>query len=485
MHKIRLWARLGPIAAAAAMTAQGAAPATLCTSELSFQTQGQSLWGSGEAFQFDYDKFLGVNVNPGAWDVGKTISGGSWPGDYSVHSYFNFDADMRLGMQVGASVNGGTVDARLDYDLAFSAPDRIVKGEAFSLTAAIGQLGSSGFTSAAPTAEAYVDGILDLYVGGYMRFKTGGTALGNHDYRMGNKGFTDNDTNNRPYRTLANVNLSPEIVSVNRGGNGQLMVLGASQGGVGSEYNFGSTTITAGDWRVAPVGTVQAGQVRGSAQTTMLTATLDVDQMALSGAPALGTGIEHDWGVIDVDMGYEIVDVETSLAMGLKQDLNLAGDVMVRLSFSEAVLVGGELVTEIVGSAADLPDMTLLGDAVTVTPEFFVQATMHNATALTFAAGAALTVMEAHAVVRYDTLVASGTAFNGSLGPYYQWNTTVPLGDIGVYDQQFALQGFQTIAGESFVLTAVPEPTTPMLWLAGLGAVGTLARRRLAATADG
>ena len=462
--------------------------ANVFTSDLSFQTSDQSLWGSGGAFQFDYQKFLGVDSGLQQWTINPAAVSGSvdlpFPipdFDYTVDPYLLFATDLRVGMDVGASLNGGSIDAKLDYAVTLQAPDRIVKGQAFTLTGLASQLGSSAFSTQAPTAEAYVDGILDVYFGGYMRFTTG-QDFGNHDYRMGNKGFTDNNTSNVPFRTLADVNLSPEIVSFNRDGNGQLKVLGQSIGGVGSQYEAGSTTITAGDWRVNPDGKLQGTRVSGRDETTLLTATLDVDQLATGGAPVLGTGIEHDWGVIEVDIGYELVDLETSLSMGLAQDLSLDADLLVRLSFSEMVLIDGVEATEFVGDLAALPSITLLGDSVMVTPEFLVEAMLDNQTGLTFAAGAALTVMEAHAKATYDVTYFGfdqrGTFFNEQLGPFYEWDTTLPLGEINIYDQQFALAGFQAIAGASFLLAAVPEPATYALWLAGLGMTGFVGRRR-------
>lgn len=455
---------------------------------LSFQSSQQSLWNSGDAFQFDWQRFVGLDVNPAAWTINPPAISGSknlpWPipdFDYKADPYIQFDADFRLGMNVGAQVGGGSVNSRLDWSVGLQLPEQIVRGQAFSLGAQATRLASSAFQTTAPTASAWVDGILDLYLGGYVRITTS-QDLGTHDYRMGNKGFTDKNTSNTPYRTLANVKLSPEIASVNRNGSGQLRVVGVDIGGVGSEFEVGSTTITAGDWRVNPAGSLQGQALRGTDQTTMLTATLDVDQMALSGLPALGTGIQHDWGVIAMDMGYEIVDVKTSLGVGMKQDLTLDSQLLVHLDFSDAVLIDGVEMLSYFGALDALPAMTMLGDRVEVTPTYFVDAELRNQTALTFAAGAALTVLEAHAKMSYDLTYfgtgVRGTVMNQQFGPMYAWDTTVPLGEIGVYDQRFALGGFDAVQGETFILTAVPEPATVALWLAGLAGI---AGRRLRA----
>jgi len=458
-----------------------AGAAGIYSGTLSFDSRDQSIWGSGTAFQFNYNDFFGIDPDPVTTVVNPGKSSGDVPlGSWSVDPYFSFRTDFKLGINVGASVNSGSIDTRLDYAVNFDAPDTIVKGQAFTLNGAASQLASSGFTTVAPTASAYVDGIVQTKFDGYMRFVTTG-VMGDHDYRMGNKGFTDNNTSNTPYRTLVNVNLSPEIVSINRNGSGQLRVAGTDQGGVGSSYDVGATTITAGDWRVSPTGTLSGGTLKGGDQTTLLTAELDVDQLATGGLPVLGTGINHDWGVVKIDMGYELVDLTASLAMGMKQNLSVESSMLVTLRFSEEVLVDGIATQSYTGSLDALPEITLLTDSVIVTPEYLVLANLHNDTDLTFDGGLGLIVLEAHAKATYDFSYfgsRKGTIVDRGIGPFYEWDDTIPLFDIGVYNQQFALGGFQSIQGETFTLTAVPEPGNYALFLAGLGLIGWIVRHR-------
>lgn len=468
-------------ALAFALAAPSALAADVYSSTLSFASQDQSIWGSGAAFQFNYNNFFGIDPAPVTTTINPAASSGDVPfGSWSVDPYFLFRSDFKLGIDVGASVNSGSIDTQLDYAVGFQAPDTIVKGQAFSLTGVASQLATSGFGTQAPNAAAYVDGIVKTKFEGYMRFVTTG-VMGNHDYRMGDLGFTDNNSNNTPYRTLVNVDLSPEIVSFNRDGSGQLKVAGINQGGVGSSYDVGATTITAGDWRVSPTGALSGGTLTGSDQTTLLTAELDVDQLATGGLPVLGTGIEHDWGVIKIDMGYELVDLTASLSMGMKQNLTVNSNLLVTLNFSEEVLVDGVATQSYTGSMDTLPEITLLTDSVVVTPEFLVLATLLNDTDLTFDGGLGLVVLEAHALATYDFSYfgsRTGTIVNRNIGPLYEWDDTIPLFDIGVYNQQFALGGFQTIEGEAFTLTAVPEPHAYAMLLAGLGLTGWVARRR-------
>ncbi|MCQ9378336.1 PEP-CTERM sorting domain-containing protein [Methyloversatilis sp. XJ19-49] len=465
----------------AGATASDARALELLTQNVSFNTAGQSIWSEGDAFDFSYAQFFGAtsprktNVyNPNA--VSGKVEIKVLPDfDWYVNPYFSLTTELTAGIEVGANIHGGSIDANLDYAIAISAPGPIVRGEYFQLEAVASTRGSSAFATRPANASAWVDGILDAYAQSFIRFETA-RDLGDHDYRL--------------TTTLANVDVRKEIVSFNRDDSGRLRIIGAGDvGGVGSVYTLpaaalnGSTSVTAGDWRVSANGALGTDTLTGAGQTTLLTADIDVDQFLLSGSDVLGTRLRRDFGVIDIDFGYEVVDLDAALTVGLQQSFEVSGDVLMQLSFSEAVRLEniGEM-TQWIGRIDELPAIAVLGDDVTVDARFLVDATLSNRTGITFGASLDLTLLELFARASYDVSYFGsdrrGQFLNARYGPVYQWSSASNALEIPVFDNAFALGGFQSVDGGSFVLSAVPEPRTAGLLCAGLLVLGLAVRRQ-------
>ncbi len=453
------------------LTANAPARATqqLVSSNISFTTEDQSMWDSGEAFIFDYLDFFGIDPAPNAGHYVNPapVSGGSAPfSHWTVDPFFRFRTDFKLGMELGAKINSGSIDANLDYHVALEAPDNLVQGEPFSLTGSATKQGTSSFQSSPPNAEAWVDGVVQADLRGYARIQTSGSdaVFGTHDYRMGREGFTDGSTTNLPWRNLVNVNYKPELVGLNRNGSHQFTVLGRDQ--IDHVYEAGDfTTITAGTWLVEATGDLDGDMVRGSGEETLVTASVDIDYMATTaaGLPPLGHGESKDWGRLAFDVGYEVLDVKAELALGLKQSFSIASDVLTHLQFSEAVIVEGIGETHsYLGPLDAIPEITLLSDSVTVDPKYMIAAELVNDTALTVTQSLPITLFEGHANVSWDVpaipLISPRITGNKRVGfgPIYQ-ATPSNTDAISVYTNQFELGGFETIVGDSFLLsTGVP-----------------------------
>lgn len=475
-------------ACAIATLCAGAAGAqqTVLDESASYSFVGQSMWDSGGAFLFDYTQFVGIDTNPAPVVIGSgsgdKVSVSTPIGTYSINPYYQFDTDFKLGVELGASINSGSVDGSLDYAVRLVAPDQIRVGQAFSLQGSATPLSSSNFSTQAPTAEAYLDGILEAFVGGYTRFEyVQPGLLADQDLRWGNKGFTSNNTSNSPYATLANINERMEILSINRGKSGVIRYLGGedlTDGdllydtlGKGSSVSLGPISVTAGNIDVVANGALAGGVVVGSGQDTMASVTLDIDHLLL-GSPALGLGISHDWGAIDYSLGYDVVDLDAGLDITLEQDFELSGDVIVDLVFSSDVMLDGIGLTDhFVGAIDQIPLMTLLTSTVNVDATVLAEAFLSNDTSVGFVGNLDTTLLEAHAELGWNIAGNSGSrAVN--VGPVYENAQQIGLGSISVYDNRFSL-GLATIGAYQFQL--VPEPGVPLLLgcgLAGLAVFG-------------
>jgi hypothetical protein len=465
---------------------------TLLDGTASYTFAEQSMWGPGSAFLFDYTQFVGIDSNPAPLVIGSgsgdRVDVDTFLGTYSLDPYFQFDTDFKLGVELGASINSGSVDGSLDYAVSLTAPAQIQVGQAFSLTGSVAPLASSSFVTRAPTAQAYVDGILETYVGGYARFDyVAPGVLADHDLRWGNQGFTDNNTGNVPYATVANINERQELVGVNRNQSGVVRYFAPNgdlldgdllfdQVGKGSSVSFGPISLTAGNIDVVANGSLAGSSVVGAGQDTLASMVLDVDHMLL-GSPALGLSLGHDWGIVDYDLGYDVADLDAGIDILLQQDFALDGQVLIDLVFSTDVFLEGIGETDhYQGPIDQIPALTLLGDAVDVDATLLADATFSNDTSLGFVGSLSEILLEAHANVGYD--ISGTTGSKGySVGPVYENAQQLDLGDISVYDDSFSL-GQTEIGRWSFQLAAIPEPGTALLLGVGLLGLSIFGGRR-------
>lgn len=486
--------RLVVVAAALWLPAGSAgAQQTLLDEQASYMFQDQSMWGPGEAFIFDFAQFVGIDTNPNPVVIGAgtgdRVSVPTPLGTYSVNPYFQFDTDFKLGVELGASINSGSVDGNLDYDVSFVAPDEIRVGESFSLQGSATPLASSGFVTRAPTAEAYLDGILEAYVGGYARVefvKPG--ILADEDLRWGNRGFTINNTSNSPYATLANITERQEIISINRDSSGVIRYLGGQdltdgdlfydELGKGSSVSLGPISLTAGNIDVVANGALVGGRLVGDGQDTLATMSLDIDHLLL-GSPVLGLSLSHDWGAIDYSLGYDVVNLGAALDVLLQQSFAVDADVLVELLFSDDILLDGVGQTDrYLGPIDQIPLMTLLGTDVDVAATLLVDAILSNDTGLGFIGSLGTTLLEASARVGWNVSGNTGSRSVG-VGPVYENTQSLGLGDISVYSDSFSL-GLTPVDTWSFQLTSVPEPTSLLMVATGLLGLFALGSRQRA-----
>ena len=439
---------------------------------LSFETRDQSMWATGDAFIFDYrQEFLSpafstgsIFINPGA------VSGGG----ITVDPRFAFSATGQMGVAAGFYLNSGSINANLDYGVSIGAASPVRTGDFFRFQGSAVLDSSSMLISRSPTIETYLDGILRISVNDYYEAKVSGGTIFNG---VTNGTFTSQrDPSHGGPRV--DVDEQIEMFGFNSGGRGRLVWKGADLGGVGDVIEVGNplapvAEFTIGDWRIDAAGGVDDSVLSAEGQTTLLTTLIDVDAAVVG--PALGPSIDVGLGPnLQLSAGYDIVDFDVTLATGYRQQFMLVPSVAVTLNFSDSVLVrdvhGQVTETDTVSASSldALPEIALIGSSVDVTPVFTISADLYNQTDILLDLLLQYKALDGHLDLDFSSpFYSNDDLYSAGFGPMVSWESDIAPLDLEVYNQAFAIGGFNSIAGATFTLAAVPAP--PALWLFGAG----------------
>jgi len=210
--------------------------------------------------------------------------------------------------------------------------------------------------------------------------------------------------------------------------------------------------------------------------TRQLIAAATLALLAGSASAQASTGSLAGWTVLgDVvaQAGAIVLTTAYAEAGDPDQPFNLSGD-----SAADIALV--EAAAGVPTYALDLPEPEYGREGSLVTQSFAVAA--GDTLRFTWAFGTLETVFQdrAFAVINGQvlTLATAGTPGGVAQGFEYSFagagTATLALGVIDTGDYL----GVSTLSVSNLSVTAVPEPATTALWLAGLGLVGCAARRR-------
>lgn len=167
---------------------------------------------------------------------------------------------------------------------------------------------------------------------------------------------------------------------------------------------------------------------------------------------------------VELGIGYDLLNFNVEWDMDYSQEFTLLSNLVVELAFSEPVvwLNNGiyELISSWQGSWLDVPDFTLLHPGtVTATPTFDLAATLWNLTELDYDLDFILELI----TLWYDFgLLGSGSfaLFEG------EW--PVDLFRTTVFDDEFSLIGWNSVAGDSFDVHFSEAPMSDSLYCSTL-----------------
>ncbi|WP_448551074.1 hypothetical protein [Thalassotalea montiporae] len=359
--------------------------------------------------------------------------------------------DGRVGIELGIEIDSGSVDATVSYQATLDLPDTLnldktnpINFNANSLLAGANTLDTS-FANLALNIDAIME--LSGTVGGEACIIPAGCSTGS---------------------TPFNINERASILSFNQDGEGGVSLLGQQP----SVFGFPDQA-NGFPFSVDALGIVEAtlhlpqpnasgglnvntNTLIASGQDDLVDLFIDIDNIVATAAGVPGLfGSSAPIGSIG-SIGYDIIDVQMGPTIDLKQDFELEPTLFVSMVFDKAVMVGGEMVTELISAWDLLPDITFLDDVTTVTPTFFLDANLTNETLLDFDLELMIDLLQINFdILGFDRQIGIGNVLAAGADLFQSPNLFVNM---------FPLGGFDLQVGESFVVdfnnNTPPPPTT-------------------------
>jgi hypothetical protein len=414
---------------------------------LTFQTSGQSMWSTGNAFNFNASPTLfniPLNGDTGAVGIGCTsfnlftcpiVTGATVDGTLSGN----------FGVGANVNVNGGTVSATVPVNVTLGFPSLIANNTPINITSS-GMFGVGTLATASPSIQASVNtfGSLSAGITGtacLLGACTSGTIVSVGPANLGTQLFSI-DSRTTPPQTISlfpgvDLNVGLPFVATNGAAGPQTFPPPLSIPSSGGPSNFLGLNANV---------------------TNLITTALGLPP--LNGSASLGP----------LNASYNLLTISAGLSLGATQAFNLSATPLVAYNVAEVGANAQNFTTGMmtVGTpfSFSLPGGVTMAD---VTPIYFMSADLMNNTGLALSASAALTALGA-------SLGVDGLNF--SIGPLVDLNTSFPIANFSVFNDTFALEGWNVIQGQTFQITATPEPGSFLLLGTGILALARGLRRR-------
>lgn len=370
--------------------------------DLDFETNDQNLWGAGDKFSVQHNRFLGVNWNKsGSKEIASIGVQGSTNG--------------KIGLQSNFELEGGEVDAKLPIDLWIEVPAKVKPGDTVTIKSGFALDEDATFSTESPNANYKLDAVFDVYA------KGGLTALGKN---LNLVNFDKNATKN-----LLDIKSGDLKFSVPES---QLK-------------GFGSFSIEAPE--INTQGTVSGtNKLSGQGSDKFFDANLDLDKVATSAlnaggipVPPLEKSFSVKAGPVSVGGGYNILDAELAAELNFNQNFNLEVDDLT----GQLVLENGDKINFVVGQDVTFTVPDDIGTSLELDTLLNVDADFHNQTRLGYDVDAELEALSLHGNAKLNMPWPIPDIKKGfSLGPVWDQDYNVVSGDFNLYNKKFDLGGF-------------------------------------------
>ena len=422
-------------------------------------------------------------------------------GDTRTGAEITLSTSGSVGMISSLGFNGGSVDANLKYQTRLEIPDRLEANRFFSLDGKA-TLDDGSFSTVFPKLTGNLEVNFDTRLDYAGRNCLAGLGCSDDattllDIDSGDMQILELNTPDLPDKAslfgldVAAFDITRMRVFADLGPEGvKISLPGKSPPGAG--INLAMLDLDLPDLTTG--SELRDGRLLSS-NTFDNIIRLDIDLDAIAGM----LGVIPPGGLVlsshKLTFRGDLYDIDLGPTIDLSQEFQLEPALMIDLEFSEPVQVrygDGSVgtVTRWSGAADALPEFALTypGQQVVVTPTYRVEAQFSNRTLLDFDLTAAVDILKGE--IGLSIFTSPEFCLLCSDFP-------IPLDSVSVFDQSFALDGFEPITAEPFLLStdytamnlfnrslsengprnrSVPEPGLLPLLLSGLLLVGLFRR---------
>jgi Ca2+-binding RTX toxin-like protein len=331
--------------------------------DLQFKTSNQNIFGSGNAFSFTDDRFLGTDFNKSYESDTFTIPIPSWFGN-DIDVSFSAFANGQVGLQSTLQLDGGTVNAIIPIDLFFEIPDEPLReGETLTI--------KSGFSFGKTTIPIPVPFLPDLKVGSFFT-----TSSPSASYDLDLIFDVAAGINVDPGFDLGfDVDETPNLVSFDSADASNTFV-----------SPFANLDVSIPNVSTLGIQTSPSNPITSSGSDEFVSGSLDLDAIAtgLFGLPPL----EDNLTIIpipdpfdnfdDVGLNYNLLDVEASANLSLAQAFSLSDIILPAL----LTLENGTTIPFNVGQDIQVTIPKNVGQSLDLNAAIDVNALFRNKTSL-------------------------------------------------------------------------------------------------------
>jgi len=357
-----------------------------------FTTQDQNIWGPGNAFTYDYQKFLGISDGSGGLkQFGGTIGSIVHDPLFSDHygATVNGTVSLKAGFQVDLNINGGSFNASLPFDITLNdtynkTTDTLqVNGTDSALTGTLDTTGPGGNFSLDFIFQAMAK------LGAQLCFVA----------------CTSTNTNIPQFGTTTGISVNSSKLK--------------------TSFDIGPVTISVSYPQVNTHGTGTTS-IPSSDMAQALGASIDVIDAILTAL----FGSDPLKGDLDGFGSYDLLSANLNAGLDLQQQFDLTNT-----GLTAQLLVGTSQTPETLnlnGTSPPIQNVSSLGLNPDGTIPLALQLTvdnpqLQNLTNVVPTAGASLTIGKVN-------LSALGTSISGTL---FKTGITVPLGSLNIFQNTF------------------------------------------------